>query len=402
MNTFKNQNKNLMILGICPDQFPFIQELLDDGHRIIFCERDQINIDKLSSLLSDNIYDNKITVFKCDLADKDKLLDIATHEKVDALIPVPLGKVISTVGYINSCLNLPGVSYEACLNFIDKQKVYELLKQNNLNCASQWNATELNKITFPCIVKPRFGCGSRGVKVANNYQELVDACEFCKKDFFPVADKDILIEEVIEGDEYSCDFFVKDDRITLYLLLKKTLTEFPYRQEITYEDTSLTNKEKGLISNYVCQCAKVLKINNTVVNCDLILSPKGPYIIDIASRFPGNYVCCVAKAKGEDLGRMYLDFIFNKKLPKIHKNLPKAYFSMFNLDNGELVSVPENVNTTNFIAENNLKVGDKITKVTNGRGLLSRGFALSLDNDIEHAKQKVNNYLKQFIIKPDH
>ena len=55
MNTFKNQNKNLMILGVCPDQFPFIQELLDDGHRLIFCERDQINIDKLSSLLSDNI-----------------------------------------------------------------------------------------------------------------------------------------------------------------------------------------------------------------------------------------------------------------------------------------------------------------------------------------------------------
>ena len=402
MNTFKNQNKNLMILGVCPDQFPFIQELLDDGHRIIFCERDQINIDKLSSLLSDNIYDNKITVFKCDLADKDKLLDIATHEKVDALIPVPLGKVISTVGYINSCLNLPGVSYKACLNFIDKQKVYELLKQNNLNCASQWNATELNKVTFPCIVKPRFGCGSRGVKVANNYQELVNACEFCKKDFSPIEDKDILVEELIIGNEYSCNFFVLDNQVKIYLLPKKNMTELPFRQEISYADFYLTNDEIDFIYDYVRKCSSALKINNSVVNCDLILSNKGPYIVDIAARFPGNFLCRIAKAKGEDLGRMYLDFIFNKKLPKIHKNLPKAYFSMFNLDNGELVSVPENVNTTNFIAENNLKVGDKITKVTNGRGLLSRGFALSLDNDIEHAKQKVNNYLKQFIIKPDH
>lgn len=402
MNTFKNQNKNLMILGVCPDQFPFIQELLDDGHRLIFCERDQINIDKLSSLLSDNRYANKITVYKCDLADKDKLLDIATQEKVDALIPVPLGKVISTVGYINSRLNLPGVSYDACLNFTDKQKVYELLKQNNLNCASQWNATELNKVTFPCIVKPRFGCGSRGVKIANNYQELVDACGFCKKDFSPVEDKDILVEEVIEGDEFICDFFVKDGQIIPYLILKKSLTALPYRQEITYEDTSLTNKEKGLISNYVCQCAKALKINNTVVTCDLIFSPKGPYIVDIAARFTGNYVCRIAKARGEDLGRMYLDFVFNKKLPEIPQNLPKAYFSMFNLDSGELASVPENVNSATFIAENNLKVGDKITKVTNGRGLLSRGFALCLDNDIEHAKQRVNNYLKQFIVKTDH
>lgn len=402
MNTFKNQNKNIMILGVCPDQFPFIQELLDDDHRLIFCERDQVNIDKLSSLLSDNRYANKITVYKCDLADKDKLLDIATQEKVDALIPVPLGKVISTVGYINTKLNLPGVSYDACLNFTDKQKVYELLKQNNLNCASQWNGTELNKVTFPCIVKPRFGCGSRGVKIANNYQELVDACEFCKKDFSPIKDKDILVEELIDGAEYSCDFFVKDDQITLYLLLKKTLTDFPYRQEITYEDNSLTNEEKELISNYVCQCAKVLKINNSVVTCDLIISSKGPYIVDIASRFPGNYVCSAAKAKGEDLGRMYLDFIFNKKLPEIPQNLPKAYFSMFNIGSGELVSVPDSVHTATFIAEKNLKVGDKITKVTNGRGLLSRGFALSIDNDIELAKQKVNNYLKQFIVKTDH
>ncbi len=399
MNDINNQNKILMILGVCPDQFPFIQELLDDGHRLIFCERDQSNIDKLSKLLAEDKYAHAIAIYKCDLADKGKILDIAIHEKVDALVPVPLGKVISTVGYINSNLNLPGVSYEACLNFTDKQKVYELLKQNSLNCALQWNATELDEVTFPCIVKPRFGCGSRGVKIANNYQELVDACEFCKQDFSPVEDKDLLIEEVIEGDEYSCDFFVKDDRITLYLLLKKALTEFPYRQEITYEDNSLTNEEKELISNYVCQCAKVLKINNTVVTCDLILSPKGPYIVDIAARFPGNYVCRIAKAKGEDLGRMYLDFIFNNKLPEISQNLPKAYFSMFNINSGVLVSVPDSVHTATFIAENNLKVGEKITKVTNGRGLLNRGFALCLDANIEVAKQKVDNYLKHFVVR---
>lgn len=33
MKAFDNQ-KNLMMLGVCPEQFPFIQELLDDGHRI--------------------------------------------------------------------------------------------------------------------------------------------------------------------------------------------------------------------------------------------------------------------------------------------------------------------------------------------------------------------------------
>ena len=46
MKAFDNQ-KNLMMLGVCPEQFPFIQELLDDGHRIIFCERDKTNINKI-------------------------------------------------------------------------------------------------------------------------------------------------------------------------------------------------------------------------------------------------------------------------------------------------------------------------------------------------------------------
>ena len=49
MKAFDNQ-KNLMMLGVCPEQFPFIQELLDDGHRIIFCERDKTNINKLNNM----------------------------------------------------------------------------------------------------------------------------------------------------------------------------------------------------------------------------------------------------------------------------------------------------------------------------------------------------------------
>lgn len=249
MKTFDNQ-KTLMMLGVCPEQFPFIQELLDDGHRIIFCERDKTNINKLNNILSEAHYAKSVIIYECDLADKDRILNIAEKEKVDALIPVPLGKVFSTVGYINSQLSLPGVSYEACLNFTDKLKVYNLLKENNLNCASQWNATELDKVVFPCIVKPRFGCGSRGVKTAKNFNELLEACEFCRKDFSAtIEDKDILIEEYIEGNEYSCDFFIRDGKAEIYCLLKKGMTEIPYRQEVTYEDNALNDDEKATIKD---------------------------------------------------------------------------------------------------------------------------------------------------------
>ena len=210
------------------DVFNILLQVLDDGHRIIFCERDKTNINKLNNILSEAHYAKSVIIYECDLADKDRILNIAEKEKVDALIPVPLGKVFSTVGYINSQLNLPGVSYEACLNFTDKLKVYNLLKENNLNCASQWNATELDKVVFPCIVKPRFGCGSRGVKTAKNFNELLEACEFCRKDFSAtIEDKDILIEEYIEGNEYSCEGITQNGKHYLLAFTKKYTTGAP-------------------------------------------------------------------------------------------------------------------------------------------------------------------------------
>ncbi len=38
MKAFDNQ-KNLMMLGVCPEQFPLYKKLLDDGHRIDSAKR---------------------------------------------------------------------------------------------------------------------------------------------------------------------------------------------------------------------------------------------------------------------------------------------------------------------------------------------------------------------------
>lgn len=104
------------------------------------------------------------------------------------------------------------------------------------------------------------------------------------------------------------------------------MTAIPYRQEVTYEDNALNDDEKATIEDYISKCAKTLKINNSVVNCDLILSSKGPYVIDVSARFPGNFVCSIAKSKGEDLGRMYLEFIFNKNFLSCQSPILKHIF----------------------------------------------------------------------------
>lgn len=398
-NNHHSSDHKFMILGVCPDQFPFIQELLDDGHHLVFCGRDQSNIDKLSDLMAIDKYKQGITIYQHNLADKDAILEIAKKEKVEALIPVPLGKVVSTVGYVNSNLNLPGISYESCLNFTDKHQVYKLLKANNLNCATQVDGTGLDKVTFPCIVKPRYGCGSRGVRTAQNRDELLQACEFCKQEYDIENDDEMLIEEFIVGTEYSGNFFVLDGEIKPYLISQKTMTEVPYRQELKYTSLSLADPIVETITTYIGKCAQVLGINNSVLNCDVIVCPgRGPFVVDISARFPGNYLGHVAKFKGIDLGRLYVDFILNHRLPNIPKTTIRSYMSLLEIGSGTILSIPDSIKTESFLAQNNLKIGDKITKAINGRDLLSRGFAICLDNNIDLAKQRVDEYLKQFAL----
>lgn len=59
-------------------------------------------------------------------------------------------------------------------------------------------------------------------KNSKNFNELLEACEFCRKDFSAtIEDKDILIEEYIEGNEYSCNFFFRDGKAEIYCFLKR-------------------------------------------------------------------------------------------------------------------------------------------------------------------------------------
>jgi len=87
----------------------------------------------------------------------------------------------------------------------DKQKTFNFLAENGINTpltVPLRDALTGRKLKFPCFLKQRDGSAGKGNAVANNRKEL---------QFFGKGIRNCLVQEFIDGTEYTCDVFVDFD-----------------------------------------------------------------------------------------------------------------------------------------------------------------------------------------------
>ena len=88
-------------------------------------------------------------------------------------------------------------SFEIVDIFSDKTKTSLFFERNNIKTPRR--LTSNDDLHYPLIVKPRFGSSSKNVFVVKNKREV---------DFFTSYIKDSLIQEFIDGDEYTIDILL--------------------------------------------------------------------------------------------------------------------------------------------------------------------------------------------------
>lgn len=103
----------------------------------------------------------------------------------------------------------------------DKWQTYKFLHENNIKTPKTFldldlaqTALEYGSLSYPVILKPRWGMGSIGIYTAENQEELIILNKKLQKDIFNTylkfeskKDKDncVLIQEKINGDEYGLE-----------------------------------------------------------------------------------------------------------------------------------------------------------------------------------------------------
>lgn len=159
----------------------------------------------------------------------------------------------------------------------DKYKTVNFLKENDFSYPETFlpNEVDWEQIKFPLIIKPRVGCRSIGVHFVNNINEAKEAVNSLE---------DPIVQEYIEGSEYTCTAAIYNGVISDVLCLRRdlrsgdTFRAFPVKSEV--------------IESYVRKIAVKIGILGSC-NFQLRLTSSGePKLFEINSRFSGTTPFC--------------------------------------------------------------------------------------------------------------
>lgn len=166
----------------------------------------------------------------------------------------------------------PGV-VEICQ---DKRKTHKFLVKNGFDSPdtiSPRAALARKKISWPCLLKPWDGAAAKGVTVVNNREELA---------FFARRIPSCIVQEFVNGTEYTCDIFVDFDMQVCCVVPRKRIE---VRSGEVSKGQVVKNRE---IMSRAAELAKLLKAGPGVITLQCFLQPGGRIrFTDINPRFGG-------------------------------------------------------------------------------------------------------------------
>ncbi len=234
-----------------------------------------------------------------DIMDEEACLEYAKELMIDAVMTYGATISLPTVAYIGEKMNLPALPVETAEISKSKYKIKKRFDECGLNIKGDffemYSPDDAKKHTFsyPCVVKPSDGSGSKGVCLVKNESELSEALNYA---FESARFGEVYCEGFVEGEEYSVEVFVCNEKVYVYAIVKTTFTRTGNsNDEISYghrTPSGLSEETEKLIEEEAIKAVRALGVNMGSVNFDVMLSKDEglPYIIDCGVRIGQNLI----------------------------------------------------------------------------------------------------------------
>lgn len=268
------------------------------------------------AVLTPLIYDGNYIEFLLDYCLKNKIKAIISLFDID--LPV-LAK--NKHKFVENQIALIVSDYEFIQICNDKWLTYRFLSENGFNVPtsilsvpSALQALESNTISFPLIIKPRWGMGSIGIFEADNKEELLVLYQktlnsiknsYLKYESKQELDRSIIIQEKLLGDEYGLDVFNDLKGELLSCVPKKKLA---MRAGETDSAEIVENHELFEIGKKISQLSK--HIGNLDVDCFYV--DDRFFILEMNCRFGGQYP--FSHLAGVNFPKALINLIQNKEV----------------------------------------------------------------------------------------
>ena len=179
----------------------------------------------------------------------------------------------------------------------DKWKTYMFLKEHGFNVPKTYltlesvqQALEKGDLKHPVIIKPRFGCGSIAVSVADDEETLLffsnRNCREIQKTYLKyesaAEEEKLLFQECLDGQEYGADIINDLSSNFQTAIVKRKIA-------MRAGETDISEVvDNPVIYNEVMRLGKISK-HVANMDCDIFLVKGVPYILEMNARFGGGY-----------------------------------------------------------------------------------------------------------------
>ncbi len=254
------------------------------------------------------------------ITQKEEILEICRRIRPEGITSIGSDLAVVAVSYVAEHLGLPcnPVSItEQCTNKAAMRAAFERagVPVPRFVKTGRHDAPDLTGFSFPVIVKPTDRSGSRAITRLESPEGLgraVDAA--CEASFEHKA----IIEEYLEGEEYSCECISQDGKHYFLAVTKKYTTGAPHFIETGHmEPADLSPAQEEKIKEAVFAGLDALGIRMGASHSEFKIGPDGEVrLIEIGARMGGDCIGSdlVQLSTGNDYIRMVIDAACGRKI----------------------------------------------------------------------------------------
>ena len=233
------------------------------------------------------------------LMNEEKMVAIAKEEQINGVIHPCSEVAMNVMGRINDELGLCGISKEIAIRATNKHLMREAFEKSGAPSPKSiltkdeedaW-ATFCNEFDTNAILKPSRNSGSRGIAKVEKGISKEAFVSLYERALNESRDHQVLIEQFIEGPEFSVEVIVWKGEPHVLAVTDKKTTEAPYFVELGHNQPSLypEDVQQKLKDGAIAGC-KALGLTNCAAHCELKVQNGEAYLMEIGARMGGDFI----------------------------------------------------------------------------------------------------------------
>lgn len=314
-----------------------------------------------------------------DIVNEETMLKIARDEHVDGVIH-PCSEVsMAVMGRINDELGLSGISREQAICATNKHLMRKAFEKGNApspksilaqDAEDAWSRLQ-SEFDTDAILKPSRNSGSRGIAKVSRNMDKGDFIRVYDEALSESRDHSVLIEQFIEGPEFSIEMIVWQGEIHVLTVTDKKTTGAPHFVELGHNQPScFSATDVETLKAAAVAGVRALGVNNCACHAEAKLMNGKAYLMEVGARLGGDFISTELThlSTGIDMVAAAIDVALGVEPDLSAKEEPKGVcIRYFCPKPGKLVSISNTEVLNNphvYLWEIYPKEGDVIPAVT--------------------------------------